>query len=289
MKFTGLRRPLSRALLLAFSGASLIVISGCSEFGANDEPSLRKVRAFDGYRVYYAGGEVVGRPITSILGEAEEKDPGSGAWVFIYGRCENPPEGEGGCAPFQIHNYSTCSRWAGRLNQGSPLRPFRGAKARYLPPGYTVEIFTGRTTITIGGDPKMLKAALRQLRGVHQSKPSRLPPPAPGSLSGKLPCQVPALKRQAELRLNSWEVEERLRPLQDHFAAMNCVARGENRFLCTGTYLKPNRAAKVEFGVEGRGRPNRFAVTGCRQLEPRPETESACRNLEVVVNDVGLG
>jgi hypothetical protein len=156
------------------------------------------VKKFKGYPVYYAGEEVLGRPITEVIGGEEQVDPQEQVRFFIYGDCENPPEGEGGCAPFQIHNYSTCSRWAHSLDQApvglgrrAALRPFRGAKARYRRAEHSIEIFTGRTTITIGGgsDPKMLKTALRQLREVHQAEPSRLPPPAPGSLSGKLPCQ----------------------------------------------------------------------------------------------------
>jgi hypothetical protein len=184
-------------LLTLLSGLCLIALGGCAE----DAPSLAEARKFKGYPVYYAGEEVLGRPITEDLGGEEQVNPQERVWFFIYGRCEDPPEGEGGCAPFQIHNYSTCSRWANRfsevpvgLNRRAPLRPFRGAKARYRRAEHSVEIFTGRTTVTIGGgsDPKLLEAALRQLRDVHRAKPSRLPPPAPGSLSGKLPCQGPA-------------------------------------------------------------------------------------------------
>jgi hypothetical protein len=159
------------------------------------------VKKFKGYPVYYAGEEVLAQPITEDLGGEEQVSPQERVWFFIYGDCELPSEGEGGCAPFQIHNYSTCSRWASQLEQApiglnrrAALRPFRGAKARYLRAEHSIEIFTGRTTITIGGgpDPKMLKTALQQLREVHQAEPSRLAPPAPGSLSGKLPCQDPA-------------------------------------------------------------------------------------------------
>lgn len=184
------------ALLFTFtwlSGLCLIALSGCGE----DAPSLEEVKKFKGYPVYYAGEEVLGRPITEVIGGEEQVSPREQVRFFIYGNCESPPEGEGGCAPFQIHNYSTCSRWASQLEQApiglnrrAPLRPFRGAKARYQRAEHSVEIFTGRTTITIGGgDPKMLGTALRQLREVHQAKPSRLPPPVPASISGKLPCQ----------------------------------------------------------------------------------------------------
>jgi hypothetical protein len=54
-----------------------------------------------------------------------------------------------------------------------------------------MEIFTGRTTIVVFGNEKaLIKSAARELREVHQTEAaSRLPPPAPGSLEGKLPCQ----------------------------------------------------------------------------------------------------
>jgi hypothetical protein len=194
---------LPRWTLLAWlSGLCLIALAGCAEDAPReDAPSLKEVKKFKGYPVYYAGEDVLGRPITEVIGGEEEVNPQEQVRFFIYGDCEIPPEGEGGCAPFQIHNYSTCSRWASQLEQApiglnrrAALRPFRGAKARYKRAEHSIEIFTGRTTITIGSgpDPKMLKTALRQLREVHQAKPSRLPPPAPGSLSGKLPCQDPA-------------------------------------------------------------------------------------------------
>lgn len=189
-------------LLTCLSGLYVIALAGCADDAPRDAvPSLKEVKEFKGYPVYYAGEELLGRPITEEIGGQEQVKPREQVWFFIYGDCELPSEGEGGCAPFQIHDYSTCTRWASQLEQApiglnrrAPLRPFRGAKARYRRAEHDIEIFTGRTTITIGGgpDPKMLKAALRHLREVHQAEPSRLPPPAPGSLSGKLPCQDPA-------------------------------------------------------------------------------------------------
>ena len=214
-------------------------------------------------------------------------DPQERVWVIIYGDWR-APRGEGGCAPFQIHNYSTCSRWAHSLDQApvgldrrAALRPFRGAKARYRRAEHSVEIFTGRTTITIGGgpDPKMLKTALRQLREVHQEEPTRLPPPAPGSLSGRLPCQGPAQRRRAEHRLTAEEVEHQLRVFGDHYSKVNCSIRGDDRFLCMATYFDPMPPAKVEIDIEASAKPYRFTATDCRLLEPESATELACEAL----------
>jgi hypothetical protein len=249
------------------------------------------VRKFKGYPVYYAGEEVLGRPLTGDLGGQPEVAPQERAWVFIYGRCENPPEGEGGCAPFQIHNYSTCSRWANRLNQGTPLRSFRGAKARFSSPEDSVEIFTGRTTITIGGgsDPKLLEAALRQLREVHQPEPSRLPPPAPGSLSGRRPCQWPALRRRAEHRLTAEQVEHQLRTFSDHYSGVSCGIRADDHFSCMATFFNPTSPAKVEIDIKASAKPYRFYAVDCRVRDPEPDTEFACDALMLDLNKAMSG
>ncbi|HYJ21489.1 MAG TPA: hypothetical protein VEW07_05640 [Solirubrobacterales bacterium] len=279
------------ALLLTWlSGLCLVALSGCGE-DAPSAPSLAEVKKFKGYPVYYAGEEVLGQPITGGLEGEAQVDPQERVWVIIYGDCELP-EGEGGCAPFQIHNYSTCTRWASSfsqapvgLNRRAPLRPFRGAKARYRRAEHSIEIFTGRTTITIGGgDSKMLKPALRQLREVHQAKPARLPPPVPRSLSGKLPCQGPALKRRAERRLSVEEVEHHLRALSDHYSKVNCGMRADDHFLCMATYFNPTPPAKVEIDIEATAKPFRFSAVDCRLLEPEPDTEDACEALMFDLN-----
>lgn len=160
---------------------------------------------------------------------------------------------------------------------------------RYRRAEHSVEIFTGRTTITIGGgsDPKMLRAALRQLRDVHQAKPSRLPPPAPGSLSGKLPCQGPAQRRRAEHRLTAAEVERQLRIFSDHYSRVHCSIRGDDHFLCMATYFNPTPPAKVEIDIEAGAKPYRFIATDCRLLEPESDSELACQALMLELNKMG--
>jgi hypothetical protein len=94
--------------------------------------------------------------------------------------------------PFQIHNYDICEWPPGFNKEGGPLYDFRGAKARGGERSHEdpMEIFTGNTTVKIGSeDVELTKAAAAALRTVRQARPpSRLPPPAPGSLQGKLPC-----------------------------------------------------------------------------------------------------
>ncbi len=140
--------------------------------------------------MYYAGDEVVGEPLEEVLGGEHPDGPGSDGWVFFYGDCTPVmSEGglDGGCAPPQIHNDSTCDRWASLFSRPTDLFDFRGAKATRAGHEGSLEIFTGRTTVRVSIEPLM--AVARRLRAVGQTRPTRLPPPVPGSLRGELPCQ----------------------------------------------------------------------------------------------------
>jgi len=162
----------------------------CGSCATADEGiSLNEAKSFHTrYATYYDGPEVAGLPLENING-----DP-SHCCSFMYGTC-TPPPAEGGCAPpLEIQVFSTCKRWfrgiAGRRH--AHIYNFRGAKtiANDPPESYTPEIFTGRTTVVFWGESwKIVKAAERQLREIHQSKPQALPPPVHGSLWGRLPCQ----------------------------------------------------------------------------------------------------
>lgn len=166
-----------------------IALSGCA---ANDAPNLEEVKELSAYPVYYAGEKVSGVPLEEIGGEDWRKDKESVRWTFYYGDCD-PPAGlfaDGGCAPpLQIQNYSACRRWAGEYPVKPRLFDFRGAKAAWT--GEQLEIYTGRTTVVMPAfQRRIVKAAAHQLRNVRQeTRPTLLPPPLPGSLSGKLPCQ----------------------------------------------------------------------------------------------------
>jgi hypothetical protein len=184
-------KRISRASCLSFT--LILILSGCA---AAKAPSLDEAERFDSYSVYYAGEEVgatkdgVEFPLEKVSGSGP--DLRSSTWAFIYGDCD-PPTGDGGCSPpLQIQNFSTCSRWAGGVNQEKPLYGFRGAKARGTGRGLSnpIEIFTGTTTVVIFAPrPAVAKAAASALRNVRQARTSPLPRPVPGSLSGKLRCQ----------------------------------------------------------------------------------------------------
>lgn len=173
-------------------GALLVALaSGLSLSGCEDAPSLSEMREFRAYPVYYSGESVAGNSLREVLGDPTQyEDKRDTAWILIYGKCKDRPD-EGGCPyPLQIHNYSTCTRWAGL--SGTRLFDFRGAKAtKPMRGGAALEIFTGRTTVTVDAENEdVLDSALQALRDVRRDHPSpSLPPPVPGSLEGELPCQ----------------------------------------------------------------------------------------------------
>jgi hypothetical protein len=180
------------------------ILSGCASDAPGSsqakKPNLREARKFDAYPIYYAGDEVVGLPFEGEAKGSWQSLPLSQAWrrwTFGYGDCDPPSNGvldfEGGsCSlPLSIQNWSTCGRWASQLHGPLRLWDFRGAKATRGGGGSQLEIFTGRTTVVIWAhDRRVAESASRQLRDVRSvNRSSRLPPPVPSSLRGKLPCQ----------------------------------------------------------------------------------------------------
>jgi hypothetical protein len=180
-------RRVPRSIFLVAVLASALCLGACGD----DPPSLTEIREFRAYPVYWSGNSIAGNSLIEVTGDPTlHEDKRETIWVLIYGRCKDPPD-EGGCPPpLQIHSYSTCTRWAGR---GAPLFDLRGAKAVKPFPGggAAIEIFTGKTTVTMHAENQhVLEAAIRDLRTVQRERPfPSLPPPAPGSLEGKLPCQ----------------------------------------------------------------------------------------------------
>lgn len=181
----------SRVLRILFAAlVASLALGACATEAA---PSLSEFKRFRAYPVYYPGDSVGGFSIREVLGDPSRyEDKRDTVWVLIYGHCQDPPD-EGGCPyPVQVHNYSACTRWAAQLHRAPRLFDFRGAKAIRLFQGGGAgwEIFTGRTTVTISAEShRLLHLTARALRTAQQKHPSPLPPPAPGSLSGDLPCQ----------------------------------------------------------------------------------------------------
>jgi hypothetical protein len=176
---------------LGASSASVTVLAlcGCGGVAADEGPSLTDAKRFRSFPVYYAGEEVAGEPLEEVLGPDAPEDTRANVWVFVYGTCDDFPEGEGGCyPPMQIHNYSVCVRHPDFAYARRTFK-IRGVKVAEDAEG-RMEFSTGTTTITIGARERAVAiATIRSLRSVHQTRPGRLPPPIPGSIEGKLPCQ----------------------------------------------------------------------------------------------------
>jgi hypothetical protein len=180
------------ACLLLVPG--MVLLSGCRD--SSEGISLSEVKRFDAYPLYYAGDEVAGNKLETIVGEdgwERNPDQRSVGFTFVYGDCD-PPDGlfaEGGCAPpVQIQTFSICDRNLGMYRGKQDLLEIRGAKASTN--GGGLEIFTGTTTVVIFAlaDPDLMKSTIRQLHRVDQdAPPSRLPPPVPGGVWGKGPCR----------------------------------------------------------------------------------------------------
>jgi hypothetical protein len=193
------------------------ILCGC-DAGANYTPTMsessretqmREAKEFGAFPIYYAGERVDRLPLTGIS-KADHGRFGI-AWNFSYGSCQLPGGlfAEGGCSlPLSVQNWSTCVRWANvftrsrnphglfrprkaKAAQDRRLFDFRGAKAALGEGGSDLEIFTGRTTVVIWAHRRnVADSTAQQLRDVRQRRPSApLPPPIPGSLQGKLPCQ----------------------------------------------------------------------------------------------------
>jgi hypothetical protein len=198
---TGIGNPAQDSLsinvhrILGIACVSLLaglILGSCA---ADAAPSLNEVKKFDAYRLYYASAEVAGLQLEEILGDPSQNNQRS-AFNFIYGTCELEGEDHPSCAPpIEIQVFSTCRRWFSAISGKRRIYAFRGAKATGgkggVEGGSPIEVFTGRTTVVIWAeDRNILKAAAHQLRDVRAAGPQlHLPPPVPGSLSGKLPCQ----------------------------------------------------------------------------------------------------
>ncbi len=180
----GMGLDLRQALGALFAAsASALCLCACATEDApatEDVPSLSEMKEFRAYPVYYSGNSVAGSSLVEVFGDPEiHEDKRDTTWVLIYGDCEAD---EGGCfPPLQIHSYSICARGAGLREDR--LFDLRGAKATKTMrgSGAGLEIFTGRTTVTIGAENQsVLNSAVQALRNVREKHPpSSLPPPAP--------------------------------------------------------------------------------------------------------------
>lgn len=99
--------------------------------------------------------------------------------TFIYGTCEQPESGEGGCSPpVEAQNASSCSRnpiGLDRLPEEVFLLRGGGLATVYEP--MAVDVGTGGNTVTMYADLELMSAALRDFYAQSQTGPEPLAPP----------------------------------------------------------------------------------------------------------------
>ena len=172
-----------------------LLLSACGEAeNPTGTPELTAAQSYDDYALYYLGTSFNGLPLTHAA-----MGPGSGihrrrAWDFIYGDC-TPSGGDApSCTPpLDVQNWSICTRFPARYPGPTPkTTTIDGVET--LPAGGGLDVYTGMTTVAIFGDHR--SQVIRSLRPVNDEVGrGKLPPPVPGSLEGKLPCQQHALQR----------------------------------------------------------------------------------------------
>jgi hypothetical protein len=180
-------------IALALGAMATVFACGGSE-QSTSTGELADARSFNDHTLYYLGSSFHGLPLTFAgLG------PGSGtqrrrAWDFIYGDCTPPDGDEASCAPpLDVQNWSICTRFPALYPGPTPETSLMHG-AETLPAGGGLDVYTGRTTVVIfgGNKPQVIRSLTRVSDDV---RPDALPPPAPGSLEGKLPCQARGLHR----------------------------------------------------------------------------------------------
>lgn len=175
--------------------AVALMLGGCSSESGSDTSELGEAKSFDDYALYYVGESYDDLSLTFAgLGPGR----GEGRWrarSFGYGDCELP-EGEGGCPlPLEIQNWSICARFPAIYpGPTAKTKSIRGAKT--LRAGGGLDIYTGRTAVVIFGQGIDKAQVVEDLRRVaDDAELDSLPPPVPGALEGKLPCQRAPLDR----------------------------------------------------------------------------------------------
>jgi hypothetical protein len=161
------------------------------------------------FRIYSAGREFDGLPLTTVIRRCDNADPmGSANYVsYIYGTCTPQPAPgkdyvDSGCAPpLEIQTWPSCERTFGHY-QGSArarMRPeLRGVPVAEVDDW--VELYTADSTVVVfGTDPERVERAIAAVQPLERgASPATFPPrlqratslpaPEPGALSVGKEC-----------------------------------------------------------------------------------------------------
>jgi hypothetical protein len=159
---------------------------------------------------FSVGSSFEGLPVTHMMrgcgdGKATRRRSPTNEVTIGYGSCQIPSGATGCTLPIDVNSYPACQRNLSQFDvaHGPPIKWKSGAITVAFEGGGSVDIYTGRSTITIyGHDPDQVARALDAIRKeppghrvhpplVHPQRPvgiDLLPPPAQGALKGKLRC-----------------------------------------------------------------------------------------------------
>ncbi|HEU0019183.1 MAG TPA: hypothetical protein VFQ14_02715 [Thermoleophilaceae bacterium] len=186
-------------------GALLLSIAACGDRdggGKSIEVVGEGCRDEDGreaLKPYSLGGEFEGLALETVLLHCNGRARGD-TISFIYGDCELPEGGEGGCAtPLQVQVWRACARTYRDYEPGNrpPLSRRRGVPV--ADSGRQIEVYTDSTIVIFADDPSLARRAVSGLRPMRRGgDPTRvpaavtpdqkLPRPPPGALENTLKC-----------------------------------------------------------------------------------------------------
>jgi hypothetical protein len=198
-------RPPAAIWLLMLFVMTVVAYTGCgrTDIGPAPEHNLRPARQFVEYPLFYVGSSFRGLPLTGD-GHADIANYHHGTSIaFLYGQCELPPGGEGGCAPpVQIDNFPSCVEYPGRYRS---LRPRRFIQLRGVPAAVfhdygikgpvfdKLELYSRKTTIVIRANAglNVAREIAQRLQGTNVNIQPRqpLPPPRSAYLHMKRSCR----------------------------------------------------------------------------------------------------
>lgn len=163
------------------------------------------------FRLYSLGSSFDGLPLTTVMRTCSVPQPVPGesddmptTWrtnfvSYIYGDCDPPVGEEGGCAPpLDVQVWPACERHAALGGRLPNLTRRRGALSSGN--GGGIELYTADATVVVfGRTPSLVERAIDELQPMapdrapaamppRLERTPRLPPPAPGAVTGDLSC-----------------------------------------------------------------------------------------------------
>ncbi len=168
------------------------------------------------FTFYSLGPEVAGMPLVAVLRDCDT--PGkegpirANSVTYVYGVAIGLPcvdttvDGEGGCSPpLSVTSEPLCEISPADYDFGrdSTNLTLRGTTGASFFGGSRLELYAGETSVAVAGsDPSLVRMAVDALRAEPDSaapadpisareQDGDLPAPAPGALTGDLPCTDP--------------------------------------------------------------------------------------------------